>query len=272
MERTSFRSSRPSSGTSRARWRRSHQNRFIRCAATGRIARRRAASGRVAGLCTASGRVGFGARRFRARRWIRAQQLQGASLERRAQLQGASLDGASIGATTFSGAFLWCTGWGKIDPADLEAVQFDATLKRWKPVWQVKLNSDPVPWDAKDYEALRDSMNSIPEGKMRDEALQRIKILDCGKTENTLVSCDPGAVSPRKALDWQKQFARASVDDAAFEKALAMELRVLVCTDKSDNTIYLLRGIIKSGRLAATVGEPPRLSKTSSKSVRFPPR
>ena len=81
-------------------------------------------------------------------------QLQGARLDE-AQLQGASLDGAAINATRFSGAFLWRTQWGDLDPADLGAVQLDATLELWKPVW-VQITGEPVPWTGNDYAELRE--------------------------------------------------------------------------------------------------------------------
>jgi Pentapeptide repeats (8 copies) len=102
-------------------------------------------------------------------------QLQDASLQR-AELQGASLDSAAIRAADFSGAFLWRTNWGRIDPAKLGAVRlYDAILK---PVWQ-PVDSDPssgpAPWNAKAYAELRGSMYGVPAGKMRDKALRRIE-------------------------------------------------------------------------------------------------
>ena len=85
-------------------------------------------------------------------------------------------------------------------------------------------------------------MNSIPEGEMRNEALKRIERLDCGNPDKTLASCDPAAKPPPEVLDWQKKLAAASVDDADYAKALATELRSLVCANDA-NAIYILRGI-----------------------------
>jgi hypothetical protein len=177
-------------------------------------------------------------------------QLQGASLYG-AQLQGASLDAAKVSATGFSGAFPWRTDWGEIDPAKLGAVRFETVT--WKPAWQPM--GDPVPWDAKAYVELRDSMNSIPEGERRDDALKRIEILDC-ENPKTLASCDPAAKPPPAVLDWQKTLLEANVDDAAFARALAKELGDLVCANDT-NAIYILRGIARGfpGR--------ERLAKTS---------
>ena len=62
-------------------------------------------------------------------------------------------------------------------------------------------------------------MNSIPEGKRRDEALKRIETLDCGNPDKTLASCDPAAAPPPEVLVWQKELEAASVDDAAYCKS-----------------------------------------------------
>jgi hypothetical protein len=121
-------------------------------------------------------------------------QLQGASLQF-ARLQGASLEGARVNATDFAGANLWRTNWGETDRENPGVVRlnfkdFNAT---WKPV-----GVQGIPWDAKTYALLRDLMNSIPEGKWRDWALKRIEILDCGKSDKKLASCDPAAKPPRE--------------------------------------------------------------------------
>jgi hypothetical protein len=183
---------------------------------------------------------------------IRAQ-LQGASLLE-ARLQGASLYGAVVNATDFSEAFLWRTDWGETDPAKLGAVRLDAALERWKPVWQKSIVSSLLPWDAKAYAELRVSMNSIPEGKMRDAALKRIETLDCGNSGKTLASCDPAP----EVLAWQQKLLEANVDHAVYEEALPRVLRGLVCTSDA-NAIYILRGIIRSDRLAETDREAPAL-------------
>jgi uncharacterized protein YjbI with pentapeptide repeats len=184
-------------------------------------------------------------------------QLQGASLDGvelqggsliMAQLQGASLDRAAVNAADFSGAFLWRTNWGKIDPKKLGAVLLDAELERWKPVCQKDISSSPVPWDAKAYAELRDLMtNSIPEGEKRDGALKQIETLDCGNPGKTLASCDPAAKPPQLVLE----LAAVSVDDAAYAKALATELRGLVCANDA-SAIYILRGIIRIIRESLT--------------------
>jgi uncharacterized protein YjbI with pentapeptide repeats len=185
-------------------------------------------------------------------------QLQGASLIE-ANLQGASLDPATVSAADFSYAFLWRTQWIEGDPNDLGVVRLDETLEQWKPVWRTNDFSDPVSWNAKSYAELRGLMNMIPEGEKRDAALKQIERLDCANPDKTLASCDPAAKTPRDVLIWQKKLKAASVDEAAYAKALATELRSLVCVSDV-NAIYILRGLT----FAETCGDPmiPRLTST----------
>jgi hypothetical protein len=118
---------------------------------------------------------------------------------------------------------------------------------------------DVFPWDAKAYAELRDSIiNSIPEGRDREAALERTEILDCANPGKTLASCDPTATPPSEVLDRQKELAHASVDDATYAKALAKELQGLVCANDAD-AIHILRGVDRNNRLAATGREAPAL-------------
>jgi hypothetical protein len=172
-------------------------------------------------------------------------QLQGTSLVA-ARLQGASLASAAIDATDFRSAALWRTNWEKIDNAKIGAVRVkDAT-------WNSRgSGSDQVPWDAKAYTELRSSMNGIPNGKKRKEALKRIEILDCGIPDNTLASCDPAASLPREVLDWQEKLKEpSSVEDTAFEKAHANMLRSLICAN-DPNAIHILRIMVRSTTVTA---------------------
>ncbi len=189
--------------------------------------------------------------------------LEGAHLEGAvligARLQGAVLDGATINETDFAGTILWRTywAWAAKDPTELGAIRLDGVMwnSAWKPKEKLKLffflaNSRAAlkayPWDAKAYAELRDLMiNSIPEGKMRDAALQRIERLDCTSKDKSLASCDPAAKLPRDVLYWQKKLAQTNVDYAAYAKALATELWGLVCV-KDVSAVYILRGIIQS--------------------------
>jgi hypothetical protein len=88
-------------------------------------------------------------------------------------------------------------------------------------------------------------MNIVPEGKMREDALKRIKTLDCANTDETQASCDPDAKPPSEVSDWQKKLKAAGVYDATYAEALATELRRLVCTGNAD-AIYIFRGLVDS--------------------------
>jgi uncharacterized protein YjbI with pentapeptide repeats len=178
-------------------------------------------------------------------------ELQGASL-RMAQLQGAGFDLAIVQAADFSYAFLWRTKWGKEGPAGLGAVAFGPVT--WSPAWHH--NGGDFPWDAKAYAELRDGMiTSVPEGEMRDAALERIERLDCANPDEALASCYLAAAPPPEVLVWQEKLKAAS-DDQAYAKALAAELRNLVCSSDA-SLIHILRGILDSHRLADTGREAP---------------
>jgi hypothetical protein len=127
----------------------------------------------------------------------------------------------------------------------------------WNPEWLPTKAYYPYPWTDEAYAELRDSMNTIPEGGKRGDALERIKTLDCANPDKTLASCT--AKSPSEVLAWQKRLISASVNDRGFAKALAKELRGLVC-ESDANALYILRGISgKSNRLADTGREASAL-------------
>ena len=112
--------------------------------------------------------------------WLTGAQLQGASLAL-AELQGASLYMAVLKATDLSDALLWRSDWRGLDRAKLGAVQFEANKHQtWQPVWRPEFFFlNPVAWGAEAYAGLRNSMKTIPEGPLRNEALKRIETLDC---------------------------------------------------------------------------------------------
>ncbi len=106
-------------------------------------------------------------------------------------------------------------------------------------------------------------MGSIPEGERRKAALKRIETLDCGNPNKQLSSCNPAAKPPREVLDWQEKFAAVRADDAVYARALAIEIRKLVCENDYE-TIYVLRGVMRPGdafldRLSMAGREAPAL-------------
>ena len=90
-------------------------------------------------------------------------------------------------------------------------------------------------------------MESLPAGDLRDKALDRIRSLDCANPDPTLASCDPSIPPPPEAAAWRKALEDARVDDAAYAKALAAELKTLVCSAGDDAT-YILRGLLRGAR------------------------
>jgi len=184
-------------------------------------------------------------------------QLQGASLEE-TQLQGALLQYAWLKATDLLGAYLWRTNKGgdvvkwevriKLDGQDLSDVPE-------KPA-SIKLSDagntwGPSGWSDKRYRDLLQAMQSVPLGRLRDEALERIRRLDCSNTDKTLASCDPDATAPDEAVTWRETLkAAAGGGDEAYTLVLVRTLKGLVCSG-DDDAIDVLRGLGFQGRLRA---------------------
>jgi uncharacterized protein YjbI with pentapeptide repeats len=163
--------------------------------------------------------------------------LQGASLEQ-AQLQGASLSGADLLAANLSGALLWRSGSGS--GADVAAISLADSPDLWRPIWK-----DPVgqvqPWNDKAYQDLRKMMESLPAAVLPQDALERIRRLDCANPDPTLAPCDPSLPPPPEAAAWLKALEDARVDNTAHAKALAKVLKTLLCSG-NDNAEYVLDG------------------------------
>jgi hypothetical protein len=100
-------------------------------------------------------------------------------------------------------------------------------------------------------------MVSLPSTPIRWETLDRIPTLDCASPDHTLASCDPTLPPPTEAAGWRKSLEDRRVGDAAYASALASELKALVCS--GDDAVYVLRGLVKNGRLTAAGLEAPKL-------------
>ena len=180
--------------------------------------------------------------------------LQGALLEN-AKLQGASLVGALLLGASFNGAIL--------DAADLSFARLwrssgDASRTEnldlttgapdvWGPFFASPMGVQR-PWDKAAYTELRNEIEALPAGPLRDQALARIQTLDCDDT--TRVSCDPGQAlnPPAEFAKWRNQLVDAKVEDAVFRRALTNSLRVLICPG-DEETLYVVRGAGLLGRL-----------------------
>jgi uncharacterized protein YjbI with pentapeptide repeats len=170
-------------------------------------------------------------------------QLQGASLKI-AHLQGASLKQASLEGTDLSDVFLWRSGGAPY----IRMILFSESGNTWSPV--AKEGGEVQPWGVAEYDRLRKTLESLPAGELRDQALERIKVLDCPNPDPALASCDPpGASVPplepppeaaalRKSLEEEAAHTNETKD---YPGALAKSLRDLVCPG-DDNAIHVVRG------------------------------
>ena len=116
----------------------------------------------------------------------------------------------------------------------------------------------------------------------QDEALESLRRLDCANRDLTLASCDPSVPPPSDAVAWRKSLEAARVDDADYDRALAVVLKTLVCSGDDHagffysgarpdisffslgSASYILRGLTSlspgyPSRLAATGPEAPAL-------------
>jgi uncharacterized protein YjbI with pentapeptide repeats len=180
-------------------------------------------------------------------------QLQGASLVR-AQLQGASLQAAILEATDLSSAWLWRTNTeaqsGAPKPATIRL-----SAVSWAPSWKDYFG-DPHTWDDKAYQDLRKSIEDLPTGYRRDQALKNIGRLDCASPDKTLAACKPDLADspPPEAAAWRQILeAAAPVDDEAYALALAKVLKELVCSG-GDEAVHVVRGLGVRRRLIAAGG------------------
>jgi uncharacterized protein YjbI with pentapeptide repeats len=192
--------------------------------------------------------------------------LQGASLEY-AQLQGASLGRrvvrgvwryATLQATDLSQALLWRSYRG--EGAEAKTVRLTDSPDRWRPVWW-DAEGNVQPWNDKAYQDLRAMMTSLPPGRLRAAALDRIRRLDCSNIDTALPSCIASRQPPTEADPWQNSLEYSRIQNAAYAKALALALKMLVCSGGDDVT-YILRGLLRGldgSRLAHAGPEAPAL-------------
>ena len=176
--------------------------------------------------------------------------LQGASLEG-AQLLGASMEGTSLVATDLGATGLWRSLgaprlWGDDGSSRPASISFANSTEAWAPVYQSE-DIRAKPWDGAAYETLRKTIESLPAGDLRDQALKRIQDLDCLNPDRTLASCDPPwAWVPPLALAqddaaWRKTLVAEAINDSEYVIVLSKVLRDLACSGAED-AIYVVRG------------------------------
>jgi uncharacterized protein YjbI with pentapeptide repeats len=185
---------------------------------------------------------------------LKKAQLRGASLMG-ARLQGAALEGAQLEGASLAGAFVWRAQLG-LDVS--RSKNLFAPYRSQSLDWYPEQNDKRDAWTNDSYAALRRNIEQVvPEGEMRTAALDRLAILDCGRKGETLTSCDSAADPPAAVGEWKKMIDAASVDDAAYGKALATIRTDLVCSNEPE----VLRGMIRSNQFYLAGSEMPALAK-----------
>jgi uncharacterized protein YjbI with pentapeptide repeats len=189
--------------------------------------------------------------------------LEGASLED-AQLQGALLQAAELDATDLSDAELWRTNRRAQTRRKISAtIRLSDETDAWLPQW-TDSKGEAHPWDDKAYRELLQTIDPIQPGRLRDEALERVRRLDCNNADKSLASCDPSVAPPDAADAWRSFLENARASDEAYAKALVPVLKEVVCSS-DDQALYVLRGLLRfdvssePSRLAAAGPEAPAL-------------
>jgi hypothetical protein len=178
--------------------------------------------------------------------WLADAQLQGALLNG-AQLQGASFSSATLKATDFSNAYLWRSNQAG-NPAALSAIRMWEVDRTWRPLWQDSKQQDQA-WDDKAYEDLRTGLlKSVPAGRLRATALERIQILDCSNGDKTLQSCNPAAAPPPEAAEWRSAVIADIGSVKAYRDALGASLKALFCPG-DENEPLVVHTVAKFGQL-----------------------
>jgi hypothetical protein len=163
------------------------------------------------------------------------------------------LQRADLNATDLSHAFLWRTKGGTaLGSARVKSISLPDAPETWQPLWrdeQMKVG----PWNERAYQNIRHSLNSLEDTSLRNEALDRLRRLDCTNPDPTLASYELVATPTAETIAWQKSVEDARIDEANYDRALAVTLERLVCSGSKDAR-DILRGLLK--------GPSPRLDFT----------
>jgi uncharacterized protein YjbI with pentapeptide repeats len=183
-----------------------------------------------------------------------AANLEGASLDH-ANLQGASLQQTRLRATDLTMAFLWRTNRaarvpGAPAPTAPSNIRMPDAPDHWLPIWRDGQGNIHA-WNQAVYQQLHDTIEGVPAGIARNQALESILRADCANTDTTLASCDVSLQPPPEAAAWQKALETARVDGEDYAEALARELKELACSG-DPGAIHVLRGEGFRARLRAT--------------------
>jgi hypothetical protein len=176
-------------------------------------------------------------------------QLQGASLDRAqlqgaaldwAELQGASLDRAELQAASLPSVFVW-----RMVPPASESVEHARIAS---PVPDAKYvgsgcTEDKCDWTREYYEMLKAKIEAVPAGKLREEAIQRIKPL----------GADPFTVDEEAARRWLD----LAKDTEPAETYSARYAEILIKTGCGKRGApYVIRGLLQELDIRFSSGDP----------------
>lgn len=191
-------------------------------------------------------------------------QLQGAHLEW-ADLTGASLDRAYLLGASFIGSVMITVSMNEaiVWRADLRSFKALESVSARRLIWGAETEKPGNPdqtWTEDDYNKLKEIINhDVQDDNLRKAALERIERLNCEGTNQALAPCALSAKAPNELRQHElPQFEKALVEPADYQPALACSLIRTIFSAGPDQ-IFVLRGVTKNGRLAATGGQVPAL-------------
>jgi uncharacterized protein YjbI with pentapeptide repeats len=147
--------------------------------------------------------------------------LQGASFYF-TSLQGATFRGSTLAGTNMNSAWVWRTSF--------EGNSVGPVFGRfWNEEPEDSLTENPISKDG--FASLKaDIMKVVPEGEARENALKRIKLVN------------PDIFGPEARVS--ETLLKAREDRVVYEKALADEVKKIVCSNRYD-ALYIVRGLIQ---------------------------
>jgi uncharacterized protein YjbI with pentapeptide repeats len=195
-------------------------------------------------------------------------QLQGANL-RNADLRGANLTLASIRGTSFASVN---KNAAKLDGATFDQATLDTVSWNGVRLWQASFvdskianvfgtptwTQDPN-WGPNEYARLQNDLQTSLNAASAIETqsnvvLDRIKRIACAKPPLAPVCVSPSPLPP-EVIPWQAKASSATVDQATYEKALAVVYTNIICSGDG-NSLAIFRSLANMGMPQAAGGTP----------------
>jgi uncharacterized protein YjbI with pentapeptide repeats len=151
------------------------------------------------------------------------------------QLQGASFNSANLDAAFFNAPPVWRSDARELRP--YKSVFVDQPMPGPEAYGRAMCGRDGrCAWSADSFVAVRQAVESrVPTGKYRDEALERIAMLDPAK---------PADDEEKMTASWNELAARPKPPAGDSDRVLAALYREIGCN--KDNSVYALRRIISN--------------------------